>query len=248
MRMNKQQLFKRLALRLGDGLVDVELDPEHYETAFEFALLVYRQRAQNATKEAYAELTLIEHKDSYILPAEFINVKKVLRRGMGQYTGQSANHFDPFAQASLNTYVMLAQGPGGLTNYELYSGYLELTAKMFGGHLIHKFDSVTKELKIVRDIKNTGEKVIIWGDIARRNEDLLADQHVGIWLADWTLSELKSMLGEAREKFGTIQGPGGGTSLNGSALKAEAKAMQEKLLADLESHVDGSDPLTWITG
>ena len=43
------------------------------------------------------------------------------------------------------------------------------------------------------------------------------------WIKDYTLASCKYMLGEAREKFATIAGPQGGTSLNGSTLKAEAQ-------------------------
>jgi hypothetical protein len=55
-------------------------------------------------------------------------------------------------------------------------------------------------------------------------------------------------LGEAREKFASIAGPGGGTTLNGSALKSEAKEMQATLLEDLKRYVDYSQPLTWVQG
>ena len=43
------------------------------------------------------------------------------------------------------------------------------------------------------------------------------------------------MLGEARSKFSTIAGPGGGTTLNGDTLKAEAQAEMEKLDQDLSN-------------
>ena len=45
-----------------------------------------------------------------------------------------------------------------------------------------------------------------------------------------------------------IAGPGGGTSLNGTAMKAEAKALQEALLQDLKNYQDYSQPLTWVQG
>jgi hypothetical protein len=43
-------------------------------------------------------------------------------------------------------------------------------------------------------------------------------------------------------------GPQGGTSLNGDALKSEAQSEMEKLEEDLKTYVDGSTPLTWVTG
>jgi hypothetical protein len=59
---------------------------------------------------------------------------------------------------------------------------------------------------------------------------------------------LKITIGEAREKFSSIVGPGGGTTLNGAAMKSEGMAAQEKLLEDLKNYVDFSNPLSFIIG
>jgi hypothetical protein len=58
----------------------------------------------------------------------------------------------------------------------------------------------------------------------------------------------KEMLGQAREKFATIAGPQGGTTLNGAALKAEAKVEMDALEEELKRFVDGSQPYTWVIG
>ena len=55
-------------------------------------------------------------------------------------------------------------------------------------------------------------------------------------------------IGNAREKFSTIAGPQGGSSLNGAALKQEGQALMERLDEDIKNYVDGGTPLTWITG
>jgi hypothetical protein len=137
---------------------------------------------------------------------------------------------------------------GGLATYDFYAGFVELSARMFGGYLTYTFDPVTKVMRIVRDFKGTGEKVLIWADIQRPVEVLLQDPGAGVWIGDFTLAVLKSIIGEAREKFASIAGPGGGTSLNGAAMKAEAKALQEALIDELKRYVDYSQPLTWIQG
>jgi hypothetical protein len=62
------------------------------------------------------------------------------------------------------------------------------------------------------------------------------------------MAVLKQIIGEAREKFSTIVGPQGGSSLNGTAMKAEGKAQQELLIDELKRYVDYSQPLTWIQG
>ena len=47
----KQEVFDYVRLMLGDGMIDVELDPEHYETALKRSLGVFRQRSDNSVRE-----------------------------------------------------------------------------------------------------------------------------------------------------------------------------------------------------
>ena len=68
------------------------------------------------------------------------------------------------------------------------------------------------------------------------------------WIQDYAYALVKRTIGEAREKFATINGPGGGTTLNGTALKAEANELLAQLEDELRNFVDGGTPLTWITG
>jgi hypothetical protein len=244
----KEQLFSNLRLRLGEGIVDVELDPEHFEAAYQYAIRIYRQRAQNATQESYTLMTIESGIDTYTLPTEFINVRQIFRRTVGLETGPAASSFDPFSSAILNTYLLNYNVAGGLATYNFYAGYIELAARMFGGYVIFTFNPVTKQLRLVRNPKGSGEQILIWADTQRPETELLMDPGSGVWIGDWTLAILKGILGEAREKFASIAGPGGGTSLNGSSLKAESKEMQAQLLEDLKRYVDYSQPLTWVQG
>ena len=244
----KENLFADLRLRLGEGIIDLELDPAHIDSAYRYAIRTYRQRAQNATEESYTLMTLEKNVDTYTLPAEFINVRQVFRRTVGLETGPASSSFDPFSSAILNTYLLNYNSAGGLATYDFYAGYIELAARMFGGYVVYTFNPVTKQIRIVRDVKGSGEKILIWADVQKSEEVLLQDPGSGVWIGDWVLSVMKGIIGEAREKFGTIAGPGGGTSLNGTAMKAEAKAMQDQLLDELKRYVDYSQPLTWIQG
>lgn len=244
----KDALFKNLRLRLGDGMVDVELDPEHYEAAYNYTIKLYRQRAQNATQESYTLMEIHKNQDVYTLPSEFINVRCVFRRTVGLETGPAASSFDPFSSAILNTYLLNYNYAGGLATYDFYAQYIELAARMFGGYVIYTFNPVTKELRIVRDPKSSGEKILIWADITRPEEQLLQDPGAGVWIGDYTLAVLKGILGEAREKFASIAGPGGGTTLNGASLKSESKAEQDRLMEDLKRFVDYSQPYSFVIG
>lgn len=244
----KQELFGNLRYRLGGDIIDLELDPQHFEAAYSYAVKIYRQRSQNNTQETYTLMSLVVNQDVYTLPAEFVNVRAIYRRTVGLETGPSSSSFDPFSSAILNTYLLNYNYAGGLATYDFYAGYVELAARMFGGYIIYTFNPVTKQLRIVRDPKSTGERVLLWADMLKPEELLLQDPQIGVWIGDFTLAVLKGIIGEAREKFGTIVGPGGGTSLNGAAMKAESKALQDQLIADLKMYVDGSAPLSFIIG
>ena len=234
----KQALFQNVRYRLGDGIIDLELDPQHYEAAYNYAIKVYRQRAQNATAESYTLFTIEKNVDTYTLPQEFINVRCLYRRTVGLETGPSSSSFDPFSSAILNTYLLNYNYAGGMATYDFYAGYVELAARMFGGYVVYTFDPVTKVLRIVRDPKGSGERVLIWADVQRTQEVLLQDPGAGVWIGDWVLAILKGIIGEAREKFASI----------GAAMKAESKQLQQELIEELKRYVDYSQPLTWVQG
>ena len=178
----KQGLFENLRLRLGGDIIDLELDPQHYEAAYNYAIKLYRQRAQNANVESYTLFMVEKNVYEYTLPQEFINVRCLYRRTVGLETGPSSTSFDPFSSAILNTYLLNYNYTGGLATYDFYAGYVELTARMFGGYLNYTFNPVTKVLKIVRDFKGTGERILIWADIQRPELELLQDPGAGVWI------------------------------------------------------------------
>jgi hypothetical protein len=244
----KQQLFNSIRYRLGDGIIDLELDPEHYEAAYRYAISTYRQRGQNAYEESYMLLEVQANQNSYILPQEVTRVRQAFRRTVGLETGPSATSFDPFSSAISNTYLLNYNYAGGLATYDFYAQYVELAARMFGGYVIYTFNPVTKEIQFVRDFKGTGERILLWTDNMKPEITLLQDPNIGNWITSWTLAQCKLTIGEAREKFGTIAGPQGGTTLNGAAMKAEGAALQVALIDELKAYVDGSEPLSWVIG
>ena len=77
---------------------------------------------------------------------------------------------------------------------------------------------------------------------------LLNDPQTFPWIQDYAYALVLISIGNAREKFATIAGPQGGTSLNGAALKQEGAELLVKLDEDIRNYVDGGAPMTWITG
>ena len=244
----KQNLIEYVKLQLGDQIIDLELDPSHYEAAYQKTIGTYRQRANNAYEEAYIFMELIDDLNIYTLPQEVTSVRQIFRRTFGNAQGPFASNFDPFAQASINVYLMNFNTAGGLATYDFYAQYVELAARMFGGFMNYTFNPVTKKLQLIRDPKGSGENVLLWTWQLKPEIQLMSDYQIGQWIKDYMVANSKMIIGEAREKFATIAGPQGGGSLNGAAMKAEAKESMAALEEQLKNYVDASQPLTWVIG
>lgn len=245
----RQKVVDYIRAFLGDGMVDVELDPLHYNTAIDRALAKYRQRASNAQEESFGFVTLQVDQNEYFLPKEVMQVRQVFRRSIGSRSGggDGGTLFEPFNLAYTNTYLLSSSNMGGLATYFAFASYQNLVGKMFGSFINFDFNPTTKKLRLSQRPRSE-ESVLIWMYNYRPDFNLFQDPYAGIWLKDYALANAKIMLGEAREKFGTIAGPQGGTSLNGAALKAEGKAEIELLEQDLINYKDGSTPLAWVQG
>jgi hypothetical protein len=244
----KQNVIAYVKLQLGDGMIDLELDPEHYEAAYTKAIGVYRQRATNAYEESYNFLEIKEEVNVYTLPQEVQSVRQIFRRTIGNIQGPYSSSFDPFSSASLNTYLLNYNYAGGLATYDFYTQYVEQAARMFGGYVNYTFNPATKQLQIVRNPRGEGELFLLWTFNLRPEIQLLSDYMVSQWIKDYMIGNCKLMIGEAREKFATISGPQGGTALNGSAMKAEGQSIMDAKIEELKNYVDGSAPLTWVIG
>ena len=236
----KQQVYDYVNVSLGGGMIDVELDPIHYETALNKALSRFRQRSDNSVEESYLFLTCVEDRNEYTLPNEVIEVRKLFRRSIGSRTGggDGGSLFEPFNMAYTNTYLLSGSKLGGLATYDMFSQHQELVGRMFGSFIEFKWNTTSKKLTLLQR-PAANESLLLYAYNYRPDTELLADYLASQWLKDFTLASCKYMLGEARSKFATIAGPGGGSTLNGDALKAEAQAEMEKLENEVSMAVSG---------
>jgi len=244
----KQEIFDYVRLRLGDGMIEVELDPAHYEMAFTTAVDKFRQRSSNSVEESYGFLELRENQTQYTLPAEVINVTKIYRRTVGgASSSEGGTAFDPFELAYTNVYLLQTGRIGGLATYDMFAGYQELVARMFGGFINFKWDQPTRRLNIFRRQRHK-ETVLIEQYNYRPDFILLSDIYAKPWIREYTLAVSKFTLGEARSKFQTIAGPQGGGSLNGDTLKNEGLNEMQKLEQEIGNYAEGGTPLSFTIG
>ena len=245
----RQKVVEYIQAMLGAGMIDVELDPIHYNTAIDRALSKFRQRSSNAVEESFGFITLQLDQNDYILPKEVMEVRQLFRRSIGSRSGggDGGTIFEPFNLAYSNTYLLASTNMGGLATYYAFASYQKQVGKMFGSDINFSFNKTSKVLTIMQRPR-TNEEVLAWMYNYRPDFNLLQDPHAGQWLRDYSLATCKLMLGEAREKFASIASPQGSTQLNGAALKGEGKTEIEILEQDLVNYKTGDTPLTWVTG
>lgn len=246
----RNKVFEYVRLMLGDGMIEVELDPAHYETALDRALARYRQKSSNAVEESYLFLELIQDQNEYRLPNEVIEVRQVFRRAIGSRTGIGAGGtlFEPFNLAYTNTYLMSGSMMGGLATYDLFAGYQKLVGRMFGSYIEFKWKPTSHILTILQRPFAQGEQILVQAYNFRPDWVLLQDIYAKQWLKDYTLATCKLMLGQARGKFASIAGPGSPISMNGDKLLAEAKEELEKLDKEIDTYVAGGTGYTFVLG
>ncbi len=230
-------------------MIDVELDPVHYQTALDRSLAVFRQRSDNAVEESYAFLTLAADQNEYILPKEIQQVRQIFRRSVGSRSGNGTGGtvFEPFNMAYTNTYLLSSTNMGGLLTYELFSQYQELVGKMFGSFINFTWQPQSRKITIMQRPRGD-EEVMLWVYNTKPDFAIIEDTYAGQWIKDYSLANCKMMLGQAREKFAQIAGPQGGSSLNGAAMKSEAVADIERLTKELETYIPGGSGYTFIIG
>ena len=235
---------------LGSGMVEVELDPIHYETALNRALSKFRQRSSNAVEESYMFLELQQDVNEYRLPDEVIEVQSVYRRAIGSRSGMGAGGslFEPFNLAYTNTYLLSSSMMGGLATYELYSGYQKLVGKMFGSFIEFKWKPTSHILTLLQRPFATQEQIMLRTHNFRPDFVLLQDTYAKQWLYDYSLAVCKLILGEARSKFASIAGPGQAIQMNGGALLTAGQSEVEKLEKEINEMIPGGTPLTFVIG
>ncbi|RYE91640.1 MAG: hypothetical protein EOO77_47940 [Oxalobacteraceae bacterium] len=205
MTTHRAEMIDEIKLRLGYGMVDVELDPEHYSAAVNIAVRYYRQRSTNAQLEGFAFLEVQTDVPTYSLPQEVQEVRAVYRQSMSS-TGLGGGGIDPFSMSFTNNIFMLqntggsglsGSGVGTLATYDLAMGFQKLTGRMFGRDIQFTFDPATKRITFHRRFIG-GEEIGLHVYVARSEESLCIDPYARPWIEEMATAQCKQMLGQGR--------------------------------------------------
>lgn len=243
----RASIMKEIRLRLGDQMVDVELDPEHLDLAIDKSIEKYRQRSQNAVEEDFLPLQLEVDQNTYAIDEDVIDIQDIYQRASGVTSSGVGTSIEPFEAQYLNTFLLQGGRAGGLAVYDALAQHHETLGRLFGAEYQFTWYRAKHELLIHRRPKS--EHVVYLHVHKHKNEDqLFGDTYALPWLKDYALAQSKMMLGEARRKFASIPGPGGGTTLNGEQLVQDAVNEMTQLEEDLKMYRDGQAALGIVIG
>lgn len=243
----RQEIIKDIQLLLGDQMIEIELDPDHYHLSISIAIEKLRQRSDGSLEEEDMFLQVQADQQEYTLPKEVQEVRRLYRRGVGAYTNGGAN-FDPVDAAFYNIYLMQPGKSGGLATWDFYNEYLETVEKLFASQYNFVWYNSTKTLRLIRK-PTAQEDVIVRVWTAKSEDSILLDPYTRPWVRSYALAQCKHMLGEARNKYpGGFPGPNGPVQLNGDSLIQQAQAEVEKLDLEINNIVTAGDGYGFIIG
>lgn len=242
----KNEVINQVKLMLGDGMIDLELDPEHYDLAIDIALSKVRQRSENAVEEDFYTLQLKEDVSEYTLPDEIVEVRQIWNRSFGHGISGGVD-MDPFELAYANSYFFMNNHIGGIATYDFFAQYRESLNRVAATDIGFIFNPKTHKIKLMRRMR-ADELVLLHVFLERPDDHLLEDRYLKSWVRDYTKAQCKKMIGEARSKFSSLPGGGGAVTLNGMEMKQEAEVEIEKLEIELTNYLDGSAPLGFTIG
>ena len=218
--------------RLGDPVVEINVDEDQLEDRVDEALQYYREYHSDATIRTYLkhQVTATDVANEYIpIPSNVIFVSKMFPL---QSSFQSArNFFDIKYQMMLNDIADLMNFAGDLAYYEQMQQYLSLLDMKLNGHPQVQFARRQNRLYIFGDFQdddiNEGDFIV-----AEVYTEINDSDHTSIFndmfLKEYTTALIKQQWGQNLIKFEGMQLPGG-VILNGRQIYDDATGEIETL-------------------
>lgn len=245
-----EEAIDDIKFKLGDTLVDVELETPEYNRALKQARKLYLQRAENATNEVI--VLFLGEKDRQIYDLSDLNIIRlhaIYRHSIG--TSYSADsQLDPFTLMYHNNFMAAASnnsGFGSIGVMHMQHMHIKLLQTMMANEVQYTFNNVTKQLTILKAMRRQ-ERLLLKCEVSRDLEELLQDPDINPWIISYATALCKQTLGIAYSKFQTLAGPNGGVSLGGETLRQEGKEEQQQLEEQLIRLTTSTKGMPFTTG
>jgi len=242
---SRQQLIDYCLRKLGQPVVEINVDDDQVEDRVDEAFQYYRDFHYDATQKVYSSMQLTSNviAQQYItLPEEMIGVERIL-----QISNRSngASMFDARYQLMLNNIQSLTNTD--IIYYSMLKTELNLINDLMTGQKPVRFNRHMNRLFIDLDWKNEvqeGDYVIVegWSSL---DPDTYTDVYNDGFLKRYCTALIKQQWGINLKKFEGVQLPGGVT-LNGQIIYNEATEEIDKLKQEVQDTYQL--PIDFFTG
>ena len=229
---SRATLIEYCKRRLGDPVIEVNVDEDQLEDRVDEALQYYQEFHSDATLRTYLkhQVTATDVSNEYIpISSNIIFVSKLFP--VSSSFSSSVNFFDIKYQMRLNDLADLQRYAGDLAYYEQMQQYLSLLDMKLNGHPQVQFSRRENRLYIFGDF---GDKDIQEGDFVIAEVYQIVDPTTNtsifndMWVKEYTTALIKQQWGANLIKFEGMQLPGG-VMLNGRQIYDDATGDIERL-------------------
>lgn len=241
----RQGLIDYSLRRLGDPVIEINVDPDQLEDRVDEALQYWQEYHSDATYRTYVShlVTQTDVDREYIeVTADTLNVTRVFY--ISSSFNNSVNFFDIKYQMMLNDIADLQNFAGDLAYYEQMNQYLSMLDMKLNGYPQVTYSRHMNRLYVHGDFADqdvkAGEYIVYE---AYKTVDSSAHTKVwnDLWLKEYTTALIKQQWGANLIKFEGMQLPGGVT-LNGRQIYDDAtneiERLREKIRLDFEMPAD----------
>jgi len=242
---SRETLIEYCLRRLGDPVIEINVDPDQLEDRVDEALQYYQEFHSDATVKTYLkhQVTASDVSNEYISVSDsVIFVKKLFP--ISSSFNNSINFFDIKYQMMLNDIADLQNFAGDLAYYDQMQQYLSLLDMKLNGTPQVNFSRRQGRLYIHGDFQ---DKDIQADDyiVAEVLQIVDPETHTSVyndkWLKSYTTALIKRQWGANLIKFEGMQLPGG-VQLNGRQIFEDAlndiERLEEKIRLEQELPVD----------
>lgn len=246
---SRQGLIDYSLRKLGDPVIEINVDPDQLEDRVDEALQKYQEFHYDATQKTFYkhQITATDISNGYVsLPASILFVTKMF--ALSSSFQSSRNFFDIKYQMMLNDIADMHNYIGDLAYFEQMQQYLSLLDMKLNGLPQVTFTRRQNRLYIHGDFADgdlgEGEYIVI--EVHQIvDPEAYTSIYDDMWLKKYTAALIKRQWGSNLIKFEGMQLPGG-VMLNGRQLYDDAIQEIDRLEEDLRSTFE--EPIDFFVG
>lgn len=242
---SRETLIEYCLRRLGDPVIEINVDPDQLEDRVDEALQYYQEFHSDATVKTYLkhQVTASDVSNEYISVSDsVIFVKKLFP--ISSSFNNSINFFDIKYQMMLNDIADLQNFAGDLAYYDQMQQYLSLLDMKLNGTPQVNFSRRQGRLYIHGDFQDKdiqADDYIVAEVLQIVDPEIHTSVYDDKWLKSYTTALIKRQWGANLIKFEGMQLPGG-VQLNGRQIFEDAlndiERLEEKIRLEQELPVD----------